>query len=190
MRFLSNSYNASATLKTRHADFSSGSKFAKFSPLSIFFFQSCYQPKQGSSTQDSKCSLATASTGNAPVRYWPFNFSLSPVAIPEVFVKRNSVFFSFLKQQIPKFYLEFFQTRQDKTFIIIILQVQFFGAQVARKRQSRRAKLILFQIRYYYFKLNISKKQRKRKEEIRVMNSKARKTSFSSALLQVLVVEI
>ena len=38
VRFSNNSYNASATLKTRHADFSSGSKFAKFSPFSIIFF--------------------------------------------------------------------------------------------------------------------------------------------------------
>jgi len=32
------------------------------------------------------------------------------------------------------------KTRQDKTFIIIILQVQFLGTQLTKKRLSRRAK--------------------------------------------------
>ena len=70
------------------------------------------------------------------------------------------------------------KTRQDKTFIIVTLQVQLFGTHLARKRYSRRAKLILLQIRYYII---ISKKQRKRKEEIRVMNSKARKINLFNA---------
>ena len=70
------------------------------------------------------------------------------------------------------------KARQNKAFFIIILQVQFFGTQLARKRWLRRAKLILLQIRYYII---ISKKQRKRKEEICVMNSKARKTNLFNA---------
>ena len=71
------------------------------------------------------------------------------------------------------------KTRQDKTRQdIVTLQVQLFGTQLARKRQSRRAKLILLQNRYYII---ISKKQRKRKEEISVMNSKARKTNLFNA---------
>ena len=52
------------------------------------------------------------------------------------------------------------QGRQDKAFIIIILQAQFFGTQLAIKRSSRRAKLILLQIRYYIL---ISKKAKKKK---------------------------
>ena len=71
---------------------------------------------------------------------------------------------------------------RDKTFIIIILQEQFFGTHLARKCYSRRAKLILLQIRYYII---ISKKQRKKKEEICVMNSKARKTNLFNAACEI-----
>ena len=63
------------------------------------------------------------------------------------------------------------KTRQDKTFIIIILQVQFLGTQLYSNKtlvegcQINSTTNQILQI--------ISKKQRKRKKEIRVMNSKA-----------------
>ena len=68
------------------------------------------------------------------------------------------------------------QDRQGKTFIIIILQVQIFCMQLAKKHLLRQINYIANQIIQ-----TISKKQRKRKDEICVINSKAGKTSLFNA---------
>ena len=70
------------------------------------------------------------------------------------------------------------KTRQDIYYRNITSTIVWHAVSKKTLVEARRAKLILFQIRYYII---ISKKQRKRKEEICVMNSKARKTNLFNA---------
>ena len=71
-------------------------------------------------------------------------------------------------------------TDPEKPFIIIILQVQFLGTQLAKKIRTLAEECQINSITNQILQI-ISKKQRKRKEQICVINSKARKTNLFNA---------